>query len=442
MLSCFCLGDSTPSTMVLPDDVIHGTPRHRFEMHDLSDVAGGKWKAVHIPDEDISSLLTISDKKKGSKDNFDIEHDLPTERIPAEVHGRVHAFDNSSRLKNNSRSLGNLLVGMEDKDRGKEAPQFYGFIRKNKKLPDHPKEEDAKSREIHSKTISRPSLIVARIPDGDDGSEDNLPLQKLPDPIVATLRKTSPKIRPGASRSVILDQLKTQSSSTRSKTISPLGDGTSSHDASGVVVSYTSEPQAVNSKATNENEAPQESKDPKSLKVLHKIKNLLLKSHSVSEDGPITVKTARKSEQKSLSEVSAPVKETSPLRNNDGLFLPSSNSQTNAFSNHAAVLNKISSSKKEALLVGIIKALLSRDKMKMSANGMNINSLPHYNRQAVLQGIQSLHMRKTFANAQNNGASPAVDTGDPESVRNLDELYQKQRDLQVKQELGKLFWDG
>ena len=439
MLFYSCLGDSTPSTMVLPDDVIHGTRRHRFEMHDLSDVAGGKWKAVHIPDEDISSLLKISDKKKGNKNNLDIEHDLPTERIPAEVHGRVHTFDNSLS-KNNSRSLGNLLVGMENKDRGKEAPQLYGFIRKNITLPDHPKEEDSKIREIHhSKTISRPSLIVARIPDGDDGSEDNLPLQKLPDPIVATLRKTSPKIRPGASRSVILDQLKTPSSSTRSaKTTSPLDDGTSSHDA--FVVRYAPEPQAVNSKATNENEAPQESKDPKSLKVLHKIKSLLLKSHSVPEDGPITVKTARKSGQKSLSEVTAPVKETSPLRNNDGLFLPSSNSQTNAFSNHAAVLNKISSSKKEALLVGIIKALLSRDKTKMSANGMNINSLPHYNRQAVLQGIQNLHMRKTFANAQSNGASPAA--GEPESVRNLDDLYQKQRDRQVKEELGKLFWDG
>jgi hypothetical protein len=64
--------------------------------------------------------------------------------------------------------------------------------------------------------------------------------------------------------------------------------------------------------------------------------------------------------------------------------------------------------------------------------------LPHYNRQAILQGLQNLQMSKTVGTVQNDPAVPgSLGTRNPAMPgKNLDEIYKKEREEDVKQELG------
>lgn len=432
----FHVGDN-PSTIVLPDDTIHGTRKHRFEMHDLSDISGGKWKAVHIPDEDISSLLKIENVKKGGTNDLDIEHEQPKKNVdidgievPVEIHGRVHAFHHGSlnTTKNSSRS-GKLIVAMENEGRGKETHRLHNLGPVNIKLREYVKNEEPNNEEIHQKISSQPSVIVAKIPDEDDDSQSELPLQKSRDPVVASLRKTLPRLSRGAMRSKILAKVMPLSS-TSSTSLPKTSPGPQR-------VRLVPGQGSIKNESTDLNQAAIKTKDYKTSNILDKIKSLLLKSHSSSEYTPVEVKTAGKSGSKLLEVPSQ--KDTAAHQNDDGLFLPKSTGQQDAFSNHANALNKISSAKREALLVGIIRALLLRNKLKTYRNSLNSNLLPHYNKQAILQGIQSLQMRKTFDNAQSNDAPARLDTSNPTSMQNLDELYQKQRDEEVLQELGRCY---
>ena len=75
-LPTHALGTSPP--IVLPDRTIHGTQRDRFEVHNLTDIAGGSWKAVHIPDKDISAMLQIANAKNGKSMSLDIQHEVTT----------------------------------------------------------------------------------------------------------------------------------------------------------------------------------------------------------------------------------------------------------------------------------------------------------------------------------------------------------------------------
>lgn len=69
----------TNPTIVLPDSKIRGTQRSRFEIHDLTDMSGGRWKAVHIPDKDIQSILQETQSKNGKKMLMDIERDMSSD---------------------------------------------------------------------------------------------------------------------------------------------------------------------------------------------------------------------------------------------------------------------------------------------------------------------------------------------------------------------------
>lgn len=381
--------------------------------------------------------------------------------LPVEVHGRVHAFHHF--MKNNTKNMtaGKLIIASENEHRGNEVGSLHPVQPSVIKLKGYMKEEGPKNREmIHRKASLKPSLIVAKVPeeDGDDDSDD-LPLRKLPTPIVASLRKTQPRIKPGAMRSDILagiihpaknPQLFVTSSKTASK----------SPKKSNVTKGELGDKNTAASSPGREN-------DPM---VLEKIKALLLKSSSTprpsvvnsktptetvseSESSAIVLRNSKPNNQNDLPAskpknipLASPHSKTFPTSkpNQDGLFLPSKFARpTNAFSNHASVLDQISEPKREALLIGIIKALLSRDRGKTSSASPMMNGaalgMPHYNRQAILQGLQNLQMSKTIAPAVEGATVPGEDLGTgspPVPGKNLDEMYQKEREQEVKEELG------
>lgn len=440
---------------MLSDQTIHGTRRHHFEIHDLTDISGGKWKAVHIPDEDIASMLKLANQKKGGNLKMDIQHEKPGSQkdeesgvqMPVEVHGHVQAFEHNSmknKSKNSTASVGKLIVATDNEHTGKEVGQLHPVHPSVIKLRGYTKEEGPKNREmIHRKAFVKPSLLVAKIPDDDDDSDD-LPIRRLPRPIVAPLRKTRPRIRPGSMRSNILAGI-----------IHPEKKPTSKNPTKSSVLQDTS---------STQNQAPSSEKTKDSA-VLKKIKSLLLASSHKSTQPSAKKTSPAKKETKSqgTSEDAHPNSPVLPARkppntlptsgvgptlhpNHDGLFLPPDSAPpTDAFTNHESVLSRISEPKREALLIGIIKALLARDKVKSlstSSNAMMNGAapvLPHYNRQAILQGLQNLQMRKTVGTQPNEAGMP----GDLETAhaaatgKDLEEVYQKEREVAVKQELGR-----
>ena len=446
------LGTSPP--IVLPDQTIHGTQRHHFEIHDLTDVSGGKWKAVHIPDEDIASMLDIANQKQGTKNALDIQHEttgseedkISEVQTSAEVHGRVHAFEHDfkNKTKNSTASVGKLIVATENEHKGEEVGSLHSVHPSVIKLRGYMKEEEPKNREIiHKKAATKPSLIVAKISDDNDGDDsDDLPLRKLPTPIVAPLRKTRPRVKPGSMRSNILAGMVHPENRPQVLLTSPKLTASNNPRKSGV---------SQNASVSENRETGSKGKDDP--EVLEKIKSLLLKSAPHPKQSPAKIITppenAQPNNQKNLP-ASQPVNvqpepQFGPTKpNKDGLFLPPKFARpANAFSNHASVLNRITEPKREALLIGIIKALIARDKVKgFSANRMTNGAaagLPQYNRQAVLQGLQNLQMSKTVATSQNGVAAPEnQDTGNTAMPpgKNLDEMYQKEREEEVKQELG------
>ena len=453
------LGTSPP--IVLPDQSIHGTKRHHFEIHDLTDISGGKWKAVHIPDDEIASMLEIANQKKGGNMSLDIQHENPSSQqdklsgvqtplsgvqTPVEVHGRVHAFGDmlmKNKSKNSTVSVGKLIVATDNEHKGEEVGSLHTVHPSVIKLRGYMKEEGPKNREIiHRKTSVRPSLVVAKIPDDDDGDDaDDLPLRKLPTPIVAPLRKTRPKIKPGSMRSDILASIIHPANKPRVLLNSPKLTASNNPKKSSM---------SQNATASSNEGISSQGKDEAG--VLEKIKSLLLKST------PGSNKKETKSQAPSFKNTQPnihnhlpaskptyilPHPQVSHTANNDGLFLPPKFARpSDAFSNHESVLSRISEPKREALLIGIIKALLARDKVKTFKANRMMNAaaagLPHYNRQAILQGLQNLQMRKTVAAAQNDAAVPG-DLGTenpPKPGKSLDEMYQKEREQEVKQELG------
>ena len=449
---------------MLSDKTIHGTRRHHFEIHDLTDISGGKWKAVHIPDEDIASMLKLANEKKGSNLAMDIQHETPGShkgqesglQIPVEVHGHVQAFEHNSiknKSKNSTASVGKLIVATDNEHTGKEMGQLHPVHPSVIKLRDYMKEERAKNREkIHQKTFVKPSLVVAKIPDDDDGDDsDDLPIRRLPRPIVAPLRKTRPRIKPGSMRSNIL-----------AGTIHLVNKLASKTPTKSSVLQDTSpsQNQAASSEKTNESV------------VLKKIKSLLLASSHKSTQSSAKKNSPPKKETTTISKsVSqdvhpssgmlparkpaniSPTSQVSPTLhpNNDGLFLPPDFARpTDAFTNHESVLSRISEPKREALLIGIIKALLARDKVKSLRTRPNAMmngaapALPHYNRQAILQGLQNLQMRKTVGSQPNEEGVPGdLETANAAATgKDLEEVYQKEREVEVKQELGRYKVEG
>ncbi|XP_028393415.1 uncharacterized protein LOC114517791 isoform X2 [Dendronephthya gigantea] len=465
-LLCFASGTSPP--IVLPDRTIHGTQRDRFEIHNLTDIAGGNWKAVHIPDKDISAMLKIANAKDGKTVSMDIQHKVTSslddensgDELPVEVHGRVHAFQHVMRNKTKNMTVGRLIIASENEHRGDEVGSLHPTKPSVMKLRGYMKEEGPKNREmIHRKNPMKPSLIVAKVSEDDDDDSEDLPLRKLPTPIVASLRKTRTRIKPGAMRSDILAgiihpaknrELFVTSSKTASK--SPKKSNVSQGELAN-----------KNTAATSPGRD-----DPM---VLEKIKALLLKSSSTPKPTIVSSKAPTKSESERESSAvvlrhskpgnqnNVPASKPNNIPpatqkyktfptlkpNQDGLFLPSKFARpTDAFSNHASVLNRISEPKRDALLIGIIKALLARDRGKPSSTSPMMNGaalgMPHYNRQAILQGLQNLQMSKTIAPAESGATVPGEDLGTgnpPMPGKNLDETYQKEREQEVKEELGR-----
>jgi hypothetical protein len=437
------LGTSPP--IVLSDQSVHGTQRHHFEIHDLTDVSGGKWKAVHIPDDDIASMLDVANQKQGVNKSLDIQHEIPVSQedeisdiqTPVEVHGRVHAFEHNlmkNESKNSTSPVGKLIVATENEHNGKEEGSLHPVHPAVINLRGYMKEEGPKNREIihpkGDKSSVKPALVVAKIPeDNDDDDSDDLPLRKLPTPIVAPLRKTRPRIRPGSMRSDILATIIHRANKPRVLLTSPKPTASNNPKKSDV---------SQNASVSGNTKTLPQGKDDN--EVLEKIKSLLLKSAPSPKQPPAKIPTPTQNNIPSTQ----PAPQIEPVQpNKDGLFLPPKFSRpVDAFSNHDSVLNRISEPKREALLLGIIKALLARDKMKAFSGGRMMKGLgarlPHYNRQAVLQGLQNLQMSKTVASGQSDAAAPE-DQGPvnpPMPGKNLDEMYQKEREQEVKQELG------
>ena len=446
---------------MLSDNAIHGTKRHHFEIHDLTDISGGRWKAVHIPDEDISSMLKLANAKKGGNLPMDIKHEEPSSQkdeesgvqMPVEVHGHVQAFEHNlmkNESKNSTAPVGKLFVATDNEHRGKEVGELHPVHPTEINLKGYMKEEGPKNREmIHRKELSKPSLVVAKIPEDDDEDDsDDLPIRRLPKPIVAPLRKTRPRIKPGSFRSDIL-----------AGTINPEKTPAATSDAS---KNPTKSSETQDTDPSQNKQAIPEKTDE--AVVLKKIKSLLLASSHKTAQPSAKKNSPPKKETTTASQGTShdahpslpaskpanvsPTSKISPTLhpNNDGLFLPADFPRpTNAFSNHESVLDRISEPKREALLVGIIKALLARDKVKTfgsSPNAMMTGAaaaLPHYNRQAILQGLQNLQMPKTVGTQGNEAGMPgdlatanAAATG-----KDLEEVYQKEREVEVKQELGR-----
>lgn len=432
---------------MLPDQTIHGTQRHHFEIHDLTDVSGGKWKAVHIPDEDISSMLEVANHEKGGSMSMDIQHeDLRSQsgkisdvQIPVEVHGRVHGFEHSlmkNKSKNGTSSV-KIIIAEENELRGREVAPLHTTQPSVIKLRGYMKEEVPKNREIiHRKTAMKPSLIVARIPDDDDADVDDLPLRKLPTPVVAPLRKIRPRVKPGSMRSDILAGTINAANKPRAF----------------LTFSKVTTPRSVAQKSKLSQDSSfnkTSSQIEEDAMVLDKIKSLLLKSNHDSKQPSTKINAlprlgseSQATANQKTSSYNLPTNVPLASPNNDGPFLPSKFERSpDAFRNHASILNRITEPKREALLLGIIKALLARYRQTSSStsrmtNGGPVAELPHHSRQAIMQGLQNLQMSKTVGH---NEASLPGTTGTRRPAmpaQNLDEMYQKEREQQVKQELG------
>ena len=350
--------------------------------------------------------------------------------------------------KTRNSTVGKLIVATENEHKGTEVGSLHSTQPSVIKLKGYVKEEGPKNREmIHRKTSVKPSLIVAKIPEDDDEEDlDDLPIRKLPSPIVAPLRKTRLRVRPGSMRSNILAGIIHPANNPRVLVASTKTTLNNPRESSFTQNATASENQATKPLGGDGDQA-----------VLVKIKTLLLKSTSnpaqspAETNAPSKKETGTKSKTLQINSPTSKPDNTPPAflkasksfptthANNDGLFIPSKLAHpTDAFSNHASVINRISEPRREALLIGIIKALLARDKAKTSSasrpmNGGAASGLPHYSRQAILQSLQNLQMRKTVGG---DSAALPGEENPPVSEKNLEDMYQKEREDEVKQELG------
>lgn len=326
-------------------------------------------------------------------------------------------MDQSPRTKTESSSVGKIIRFSQSGHPTKEGElldnrqqneiQLFGLLKK---------QAPPKSQMIRQKTSGKPSVIVAKVPeDDDDDNSDILPLRNLPNPIIASLRRTRPRIKTGAIRNNILAGI------VQAKQLN------------------TTKDTGVNA-STNENQAHDSVSDHG---VLEKIKNLILKSsHAPSK---IVTKTLSKNASETKNDFLLFNSTTPPVAHHNNLTpitRPDDHQQqgtsqlVDAFSNHALVINQISQPKREALLLGIIKALISRKSANTATSNLQTPmnqeaTLPLNDKQAILEGMQNLAMQKTMVSRGLRTPNDPTMTS-----KNLADIYEQQREEDLKQELG------